>query len=347
MTNTMNELTSIFRILWEKTEQKQARILRIFGCCPSASVPSYIEGYPVIELGDYCFSKACHLPNIYETTYFGCNTDNGMTELCGNYVESVQLPDTLEKIGDYAFYDCRKLSHIIFGNKLRIIGSDAFMNCHMLHHLSIHCSIMEETGLRQILRQIFWDVEVSFSGNSSGNSSLNKLENQRHTQPQAMIYYPEYYEAYDEIAPAHIFERTIQGEGFRARQCFQDGIIDFAQYDTIFQKACAEESEKTICRIVYCRLRYPFGLSADKKKQYQEYIKAHAAVLCQIFIDNRQLEALSFLFQEDLLSQKDLSAAITMSSKAGWNEGTASILSWKHLNYQHQPLHKKYEFEEF
>ena len=52
--------------------------------------------------------------------------------------------------------------------------------------------------------------------------------------------YPEYTESYDEIAPAHIFGRNITGEGFRARQQFQDGIVQFAGYDAIYPKVIAE-----------------------------------------------------------------------------------------------------------
>lgn len=61
---------------------------------------------------------------------------------------------------------------------------------------------------------------------------------------QTAVFYPEYYENYDEIAPAHIFGRSIEGEGFRARQCFKEGVPDLSQYDTIFPKACAEEKGK-------------------------------------------------------------------------------------------------------
>ncbi len=46
--------------------------------------------------------------------------------------------------------------------------------------------------------------------------------------------YPEYYESYDELGPAHIFELNLTGEGFRARQCFKEGVILLNAYDEIF-----------------------------------------------------------------------------------------------------------------
>ena len=56
------------------------------------------------------------------------------------------------------------------------------------------------------------------------------------------IFYPEYNGGYDEVGPAHIFALNIEGEGFRMRQCFKDGKIDFDGYDACFEKLCAEES---------------------------------------------------------------------------------------------------------
>ncbi len=38
------------------------------------------------------------------------------------------------------------------------------------------------------------------------------------------------------------FELNLTGEGFRARQCFKEGVILLNAYDEIFPQACVEES---------------------------------------------------------------------------------------------------------
>lgn len=318
------------RILWEKTSKHTARILRIFGTVPTIDLPLQIAGCTVTEIGNYCFSKTCHLPDQYQIEIYAKEPD---TELCGNYLTSVSFPESVIKIGDYAFYDCRSLTCITFGKKLTKIGSDAFMNCYKLNQLELKCAPSEKSGLFWILSQITWDVQVHF---------LDPLQKEH---VYSVLFYPEYYEAFDEIAPAHIFGRKIVGEGFRARQSFQDGIVDYARYDSIFQKACAEESESTLCHIAFFRLCYPVGLSSEKKIQYETYIRAHGYILCKFLIKEQRLSPLLFLFRQKLLECKDTAYAISLAAQSGWSEGSASMLRWKQQFYP-TSLHSRYELDD-
>lgn len=325
----------ICRIFWEKTKYQSARILRVFSGCPALELPDQIAGYPVTELGSYCFAPDCQLPDQFLTT----DTDTRhmiWAEFCGNYPQIIVLPDSLQKIGDYAFYNCRHLSTLYFSDRLQSIGSDAFMNCPSLHQIFLTCNPDKSSGLRQILTQISWDVEVSFSGN-------------RHTQGtnlQAAIFYPEFYEAYDEIAPAHIFGRKIIGEGFRARQCFSDGRIDFPQYDQIFSKACIDESKQTLCHLAFCRIRYPYCLASSAKTQYESYLLAHGQLLCEQLVRERRLTDIAFLFQENLLTGQTIQYALSLAAQIGWSEGNASMLRWKQSFYRTEK-HKRYGFDNF
>ncbi len=350
----MNSQTYHSIIYWEKTKQGGAVIFRIFGTSPAVTVPAHIDGYPVTDLADYCFAAESRLPEHYfiteikketntETYKFtsqpsGVNKSSAysaLAELSGNYLNSVQLPDTLTELGSYAFFNCRNLSCIEFGQTLKNIGSDAFMNCRQLHQLYIRCGIREKTGLQKILNQIFWNVEVSFLGNPPDSF-----------QKEAVILFPEYYELYDEIAPAHIFGRTITGEGFRARQSFQEGIIDFHQYDKIFKKACAEESVSTVCLLAFYRLYYPKDLSLENQTLYEAFILANGEILCRYFVQSKNLDALFFLFHKKLLSIQTAQYAAALSAQTGWAEGSASILRWKQQFY-HKEKRSRYEFKNF
>lgn len=329
----MEEQKQIYRIFWEKTSNQSARILRVFTDLPVINIPNQIAQYPVTEIGNYCFAPDCQLPNTFLISDTGTSS-TAVTEVCGNYLESIQLPDTLEKIGDYAFYNCRFLSKISFASRVQEIGSDAFMNCHNLHQIFLRCNPSEKTGLQRVLTQISWDVEVSFLGNGNLNPAHKK----------AVILYPEYYEAYDEIAPAHIFGRKIVGEGFRARQCFKDGMVAFSQYDKIFEKACIEESEQILCRLAFHRLHYPYELSDINKLKYTNYILAHGKILCQQFVKDKRIHDFLFLLQENLLSAQTIQYALTQATQADWSEGSARILRWQH-HHNHSSTRTKYQFE--
>lgn len=232
-------------VYYEKISEDSIRIHRVYSTCPTIEIPECIDGYVVREIGNYCFSSKevnlsnCILNREIPSNYHVCS---------GSDVESVRFPSTLKKLGNYAFYNCRKLKEIYVPSRLMSVGSDVFMNCLRLNHIYYDCSIFSVTVLKQILTQITWDIEVDFIDGS--------------------IFYPEYNGGYDEVGPAHIFALNIEGEGFRMRQCFKDGKIDFDEYDACFEKLCAEESESCIFHVAI--LRFMTG-----SERYIPYLRAH------------------------------------------------------------------------
>lgn len=309
-----------YRIFWEKTAQGGAKILRILGQTPAVTVPDEIDGCPVVEIGDYCFSQTAHLPDhrYFISDHLG-NGDrfdgnlNTITELCGSYVENVCIPDSVVKIGNYAFYNCRNLAKLEMGNQCHTIGSDAFINCYKLQKIDLRCNALETSGLPKILVQISWDVEVSFIGR----------------RKPASLFYPEYYETYDEIAPAHIFERRITGGGFSARQCFLNHIVDYSKYDAVFLQASNAETRQTMWHVALCRLSSPLCLSQQADMFYRNYLSSHEIALVSYLTEQKALDILEFLFQKQLLSQEAIQTAILSASSAGWTEGCACMMRWQ------------------
>lgn len=232
-------------VYYEKINEESIRINRVYSSNPIIEIPESIDGYVVSEIGDYCFSKKeVDLSN----SILSYEIPSSYHECSGADVESVMLCKTLKKIGDYAFYNCRKLKEVRLPYTLLHIGSDAFMNCLRLNRIYFDCSIFSTTILKQILTQITWDIEVCFLDGA--------------------IFYPEYNGGYDEVGPAHIFALNIEGEGFRMRQCFKEGKIDFDDYDACFEKLCAEENDACIFHVAILR----FMLNS---KKYNDYLRAH------------------------------------------------------------------------
>ncbi len=336
------EEDKIFRIFWEKTAQG-ARVLRIFGQTPVVTVPDEIEGLAVTEIGDYCFSKTARLPaaGFFVSDGLGdgrmrqanlkerdCQQAEGITELCGGFAESVSLPDSVVKIGSYAFYNCRNLAKLELGGRIKAIGSDAFMNCYKLKKLIFRCSAFQPTCLQKMLVQISWDVEVFF--NARGE--------------QAALFYPEYYEAYDEIAPAHIFERRITGEGFRARQCFLNHLVDYEKYDAVFLQSACAETKQAMCHLALCRLRYPVCLPPQAEMFYRDYIYENSVELAGRLVRERERDMLEFLFCQKLLSQEAVNGALFWAVEAGWTEGSAFLLQWQQVEAG-KSVEERYAFE--
>ncbi len=275
---------SPYRFCFERTEAGGIRILRAFGVSPQVEVPDQIDGTPVTEIGDYCFSDSPRA----EMAHF--EIPAYMRELSGAYVEGISLPDTVVRVGNLAFYNCTSLGALRAGAALTELGSDAFMNCFRLREIYLRSRIDEKSGLKQILSQRSSDTHVIFE---SGG------------EVQGELFFPEYYEVHDEIGPAHIFSMNISGEGFRARQCFRDGVVQLSDYDEVFGRACAEESPRTLCRMALYRLRCPVSRE---------------------IIEKRESGWLEFVLGHGFLSAEGRSEAARLAAERGWTEGVAALL---------------------
>ena len=207
-------------------DEHSISIERVYGTTPVVAIPDQIDGFTVKRIGAYCFSESKHVPA--DAVTIG-EVDSFMKALCGNDIEEISLPDSVEQIGNLAFYNCRKLQTLTLGRFLKELGSDAFMNCRSLKRLVLRSSMEEASGAQLILNQVRADLEVEFK--------------------EALFFYPEYYDSYEEIGPAHIFALNIAGEGFRARQCFHERMVDAAAYDMIFERICIEEKMWTAARM--------------------------------------------------------------------------------------------------
>lgn len=130
----------------------------------------------------------------------GRRTGDDTHEITGNFVEEVTLPDTVRVLDSAAFYNCRRLRRVTLGPGVEGFGSDLFTNCRQLQTFRLRAAADAPTGLKKLLGAVSADITVELDG--------------------AQLFYPEYSEFLDENTPAHIFNHSIEGEGYRMRQCF-------------------------------------------------------------------------------------------------------------------------------
>ncbi|MGN0482527.1 MAG: leucine-rich repeat domain-containing protein [Lachnospiraceae bacterium] len=309
--------------IWQETREGGIRLLRVFGNDPVVRIPDQINGKTVTEIGEYCFSREAR----WKKKEYDCSSGKieEDLELAGKEIEQILLPETVEKIGHCAFYNCTELKQITMGKQTAEFDSDAFLNCKNLHRVCLRSSVKEKSGIRQMLAQLTWDVLVQFMPD----------------QLEAVLFYPEYREYYDEIGPAHIFCMNIEGEGFRLRKAFQDERVELSLYDAAFEKASAEESAQALQTIALNRLRYPVELSEQVRIQYETYLQKQQKSLFLHLLKEQDLDAIRFLVKESWCDEKIVTELITEAAAQGWTEGAAQLLQLR----QEQPKKNRYSFD--
>ena len=78
------------------------------------------------------------------------------------------------------------------------------------------------------------------------------------------------------------------------------------------------------------RLMYPFMLEDIPRNKYKDYIKCNQKEIMEILTIERELDALYFICSNQYTDAAGIDSAVSKASQAGWGEGTASLLKWKH-----------------
>lgn len=306
---------------WEPLEEG-ARLVRAQGDSPVVRLPDKVEGRPILEVGPYCFSPTPSQPR-GPVTVTRLGEEGPVTDLAGNYLRELELPSPLRLLDNAAFYNCRKLERLRAGPSLRQTGSDLFSNCFSLTRLELDASAQEATGLRKLLAALPGDLEVFFR--------------------DVRLFYPEYDEEMNESAPAHIFSRTISGEGYRYRQCFTGDVVNLGEYDATFLREKAGENPRSMCRLALGRLEYPCGLSPAARQAYGEYLARNSATALAWLVKARDIQGIQFFLGLNLADSAALEAGQALALKEGLGEISALLLDWQHRLFA--PRKKTYDFD--
>ncbi|MDO5558292.1 MAG: leucine-rich repeat domain-containing protein [Oscillospiraceae bacterium] len=111
-------------------------------------IPDTYNGYKVTEIGEKAFSNyyahqntGGYLRRVYLPDTIKKIGDYAFSH-CHDLI-SINMPESLETIGDHAFDTCTSLNTIHFGNQLSVIGESAFSQCSMLETIILPQSVTE------------------------------------------------------------------------------------------------------------------------------------------------------------------------------------------------------------
>lgn len=349
-------------------QKNTARLTRVYGDAPCAALPASVPGpeggvLAITELGDYCFSeKPRSLPGAdalcrYEVSPDGTCTlvqafgrdltgrhgrydlDFGeepaapeeLHPVCGNFVEEITLPDSLQVIGSCAFYNCRRLRRLSMGAGDLTVGSDVFLNCFALADLLVRAAPEEKTGLFALVNNITEAVRALFW-----------LPGEAH--PQAGLWYPAYWEDVEE-SPAHILLHTFSGQGYHYRQCFLENKLLPAEYDAIFPQGHDADDASVMAMLCFDRLRWPWQLSDAARDAYRDFLKTNTGRVLTRLLKAQDTEGIKVLLALDVMDTDAFAEGAALAAKADNAEAAALLADAEHKKRAAAPQKKRYDFD--
>lgn len=316
----------MLEIEYRNTKNNGLEILRCYGQDSMIDLPDMIHGKTVTKIGDYMFSA--HKRKEDQNVSMMRIGDSFLNEdpakmLCGNRVENVFLPKEVEEIGRYVFYGCANLKKIRFTDSLLRTGTGIFTGC-KLQEIELDFYHGKKSALKDIVSDTRFPVKIQLKYHEADEVK------------EAHLFFPEYYEEAVENTPARIIENYFNGTGYKYRQCFFRGEVDYQKYDALFMDAMAIETKETVYQIVFGRLLYPLELSDSAREQYLKYVKEQQNDIVKYFIQEENMKALQFMGNEKLWTKDCLDEAIDVAAQKQKTE----ILSFL-MNEKNQIFPKK------
>ncbi|MFR5029978.1 MAG: leucine-rich repeat protein [Blautia hansenii] len=187
-------------------------------------------------------------------------------------IEEIEIPQGIEILGKYTFYGCRSLKTLKLFDDVKEIGGGSFTGCSSLRNLVM---FLKEDGIsciKDVVSETFHEMYVSIV-------FLN-------TDERAELIFPEYYEEGVENTPARILETHFHGCGYKYRQCFTDKKVDYKRYDSLFSTALVYEKEEILIPMAVGRLLYPYQLSQEAGKNYENYVRKNLEKCARFYLDS-------------------------------------------------------------
>lgn len=120
-------------------KDNEAVIVKYSGSEKDISIPSDLDGYPVVEIGESaffaCFADSVIIPE-------GVNTLGKESFSCSN-LKKIVLPDSLKTIDELAFSNCHELVELSIPEGVEKIGQSVFFCCSKLDSITLPSTLIE------------------------------------------------------------------------------------------------------------------------------------------------------------------------------------------------------------
>lgn len=286
-------------------------ILRCYGSSGSVAIPEELDGCAVTEIGAYAFAGEMEAepPN-----------SGDLPCICGDKLEELYLPRTIQRLGRYIFYNCLRFRKFSFHSSIAYMGAGAFTGCSALCCLEMHCQ-EGNSCLREILQDLKQKAAVDFYGEDGALF--------------CRLVYPEFFEEAVENTPARIISTQTHGMGIQYRNAFRNTQVIFEEYDGLFAAGKYNMDLITIIEMALARLRYPYGLEnlATARSEYMDWLREHLAQAASCLILQEKKEDLRWLAEAFVDSPEEMELLLEEAKRKESPETVSMMMDVKHRRF--------------
>jgi len=261
----------------------------------SVVVPDRVEELPVVELGPRAFAP-----------HSGPDAPDHRT------IRSITLPETLERVGDYAFYNCSGLEELILSDRTRHWGASCLMNCGKLRRFELTVTDEASPALWYFADELMAEMDVTLRYEDGET---------------ARLIFPEYTESYEE-KPSVFFDFRLNGAGLPYHHAFEQKRFDYGLFDGCWEELLRREYEPDCAmRLAFLRLYYPRRLAPKAQARYREYLAEHSEETMKWLLEERDSRGIDWLLKNFSLNDSAMSGALEMARQSRQAEASALLLA--------------------
>lgn len=310
-----------------RRERDRVMILRAETCDVRAALPEYLWGLPVTELGHHALAVGEYFFE-GEEVRVTCGPLPEEPDWDNGSLRELTLPPALERVGDYAFFNCGVLKTLRLRDTARSWGGGALMNCRALDTFFLTCTGEKEELLAYFADELPRELDMSLNLPDGG---------------MLRLIFPEYQEIYEENCPAHHFDYLISGAGYPYHHCFRQKRLYLTDYDELWKPYLGMEHDPACAlRLAFYRLRYPRDLQPRAERDYLAYLHRRAGDTVRWLLRERDVRGLAFLLRRLELGQDELAEACAAARDSGAAEAVALLLEERHRRFS-SPAEKTFD----
>ncbi len=280
-------------------------------------LPETIQGLPVTALSRLAFDTTEEPPE-GERLRITCGP--GGTETDNQRLKRITLPQTLRRVGDYAFYNCLRLREARFLSEVEHWGIDVFMNCRMLDTFFVRAADERAESVYHFASAFSRELDITVEYPEG---------------PPARLIFPGYSEAYQENISARCFFYEVQGPGYPYHSMFKRRALELKDYDRLWPALLATEHDPDCAlRMAWYRLEFPRGLTPETTAQYLDFLRRNADRVLEWLLGRRDMRGLAWFLPQAQAGQETLRTACEAARKLGAAEALALLLEEQHRRFE-------------